>query len=441
MVCHETGRNLQHGRKVLRPCGENSATWTWWTAALLGLLTLSPILSAQQPSQDWQVEVRKYAEAQDWTNAMRVVERELGRAPQDVDVRAWRARVLTWSGHLADAEQEYNQIVKAAGNDPDLWMGLASVYLREGRWEEAIRTLGRAVELDPKRADLRSARGRALRASGARTEARLEFQKALELNPTSEEARAGLNSLRGEPKHELRFGFGEDLFSFANANHDQWTSLVSRWTQNWTTSAAGNFYQRGGTGAGKFAASVTGRAKRWGALTAGGATGHDNGVIPESESFFQYDRGWRVSETGLVRGVETAYAQHWYWYTTAHILTLAGTATINLPREWTWSLGLTEARSHFSGTNTAWRPSGTTRLGFPIASWGQRRLAGNVFFATGTENFAQVDQIGAFSSQTYGGGLRFQWTAKQDFTGFTAFQQRTKTRAETSLGFSYAIHF
>jgi tetratricopeptide (TPR) repeat protein len=405
------------------------------------LLTCSPCLNAQQSPQEWQAEVRKYAEAKDWTNAMRVAEKELARAPQDVDVRAWHARVLTWSWHLDAAELEYLQIVKTDRDDPDIWMGLASVYLRQGRTQEALRALNRAVELDPKRDDVRAARGRALRAAGERSEARLEFQKALELNPASDEARAGLISIRGEPKQELRFGFGQDLFSFANTNRDQWMSLVSQWTQHWTTNVAGNFYQRGGVDAGKFAASVTGRAARWGALTAGGATGHDNGVIPKSESFFQYDRGWRVSEGGVVRSVEATYGQHWYWYTTARILALNESVTIYLPREWTWSFGLTEARSHFSGSSPDWKPSGMTKLGFPIAGWKTRQLSGNVLFAAGTENFGQIDQIGAFSSHTFGGGLRLQLTARQDLNGFGAFQQRTNNRTETSFGFNYGIHF
>lgn len=408
---------------------------------ILCLLTFTPYLNAQRPSQDWQAEVRKYAEAKDWANAIRVVDQELARTPQEVDAWTWRARVLTWSGQLAEAELEYLRIVKVAGNDPDIWMGLASVYLREGRTQEAVRALNLAVELDPKRDDLRAARGRALRAAGKRPEARREFQKALELNPANEEAHAGLISARGEPKQELRFGFDEDLFSFASANRDQWTSLASQWTQHWATSVAGNFYQRGGIDAGKFAASVTGRATRWGALTVGGATGHDNGVIPKSESFFMYDRGWKVSEAGVVRGIEAIYGQHWYWYATARILALNESVTVYLPREWTWTLGLTEARSHFSGTSPDWKPSGMTRLGFPIAGWGQRQLAGNVLFAAGTENFGHIDQIGAFSSHTFGGGLRFQLTARQDLNGFAAFQQRTNNRTETSLGFSYGIHF
>src|SRR5467141_4947529 len=127
---------------------------------------------------------------------MRIVERELARAPQDTDVRAWRARVMTWSGHLAEAEKEYLEILKVSRNDPDNWMGLASVYSCEGKAEQALRALDAAVELDPKRADLHAARARALRAAGERSEARSEFQKALNLDPASMEARARLNSVR-----------------------------------------------------------------------------------------------------------------------------------------------------------------------------------------------------------------------------------------------------
>jgi hypothetical protein len=117
------------------------------------------------------------------------------------------------------------------------------------------------------------------------------------------------------------------------------------------------------------------------------------------------------------------------------------TALFYLPHDWTWSVGLTEARSHFSGTGAEWRPSGVTRLGFPIGGWEERRLGGNVFFAMGTETFAQLDQIGQFSSQTYGGGLRFQLTPRQDATGFAAYQKRTQDRREMSFGFGYGVRF
>ena len=395
----------------------------------------------QEQAPDWQAQARKYAQAHDWESALRIVDQVITRTPEDMDVRAWRARILTWSGRLAEAEKEYLEILKVSRKDPDNWMGLATVYLREGKIEQAQRAIDSAVELDAKRADLHEARARVFRAAGERNEAQLEFQKALNLDPASSEARAGLISVRGEPKHELRFGQDNDRFNFADANHDEWASLVSRWTPHWTTSVAGDFYQRGGAAAGKFVGSVTRRQPKWGAVTLGGAFGRDNGVIPKSEAFFDLDHGWKIGEANFVEAVEFSYGQHWYWYQTSRILTLNGTAIVSFPREWTLSLGMTGARSAFSGTGTEWRPSGNTRLGFPLGRWDDKRLSGNVFFATGTEDFAQVDQIGRFASQTYGGGLRFQLNTRQDVTGYAAYQKRTQNRTDTSFGLSYGIHF
>lgn len=402
--------------------------------------SVSPAL-AQDNAPEWQAQVRKYSEAGDWNSAMRIVDREIARAPQDADAHAWRARVLSWSGRLAEGEKEYLEALRLSPSDPDHWLGIASVYLREGRTEEALRALSTAVELDPKRADLHLARARALRARGERSEARTEFQRALNLDPASMEARSGLASSRGEPKHELRFGEDNDLFNFTSANHSGAVSLLSRWTPHWSTSFAGSFYERAGINAGKFSGAVTGRLPRWGSFTVGGAEGHDNAVIPKSEAFFDVGHGWRISEEYFLRAVEFDYGQHWYWYQTSRILTLNGTATVYLPREWTLSLGATGARSIFSGTGAEWRPSGMARLGFPLAGWNEKRLSGNMFFAAGTEDFAQVDQIGRFASQTYGGGLRFLITAKQDVTAYSSYQKRTHNRTDTGVGLSYAIHF
>jgi tetratricopeptide (TPR) repeat protein len=382
-----------------------------------------------------------YAEAKDWESAMRVVEEAIARWPEDMDVREWRARVLTWSGRWQSAESEYLAILKASPKDPDKWLGLAGVYLREGQSEQAVRALSTAIELDPKRADLHAARARALRTAGERKEARREFQVALSLDSRSDEARAGLLSLREEPKHELRFGNENDLFNFAGPNHDEWTSVTSQWTPRWGTSVVETFYQRGGVSADKFLASLTRHQPKWGGVSIGGAVGQDRSVIPKSEGFFDLDHGWKTSETGFVRALEISYGQHWYWYQASRILTLNNTIVVYLPREWMLTLGATGARSTFSSTGTEWRPSGSARLAFPLAQRGAQRLSGNILYGAGTENFGQVDQIGSFASQTYGGGLRFQLNARQDVTGLASYQKRTQDRTDLTFGFSYALHF
>jgi Tetratricopeptide repeat len=358
-----------------------------------------------------------------------------------MDIRACRARVLTWSGRLAEAESEYRNILAVVSNDPDIWLGLAAVYSRDGRTKEALQALHRAVSLDPKRADIWAAHASAVRATGFQEKAKLEFNRALDLDPTNVEARAGLVALRGELKHELQFAGNTNLFNFAGSGQDGGLTLISHWTPRWTTAISADWYHWDGTDAEKVVASVTRKSPRWGALTVGGAAAHDNGFVPKNEGFFNYDQGFRLHRTIFLRGLEIVYGQHWYWYSSAQIMTIHETTLLYLPRDWTWSLGLTGARSHFSGAGSEWRPSGMTRLDFPIAGAEGHRLGGNVFFAVGTEDFAQVDQIGVVSSQTYGGGLRFQLTSHQDVTGFGAYQMRSQSRTETSVGFMYGIRF
>src|SRR6476660_7369846 len=90
---------------------------------LVALAFVSRTFGQDQPS-DWQAQVRSFAEARDWDSALGIVDQAIARAPQDMDVRAWRARVLTWASRLADAEKEYLDILKFSERDPDNWMGL-----------------------------------------------------------------------------------------------------------------------------------------------------------------------------------------------------------------------------------------------------------------------------------------------------------------------------
>lgn len=388
----------------------------------------------------WQDDVRRCADKQDWATAMQIVERQITATPNDMDVRAWRARVLLWSGRLPEAQKEYLEILAVAPNDPDNWLGLGSAYWREGRSDLALPALNRALTLDPNRADIHVARGRLLRAQNHFAEAKQEYQIAMRLDTANEEARLGLLSLRPAPKHELRIGSETDLFNFMSTGHNEELSLRSRWTQKWGTAAGFAAYHIGGFDATKGLGELTYNSSKWGALTIGGAAAHDNGIVPEHELFVDYDLGFKV-DAGAIRGLEIDAGPHWYEYTSARILTARLISTVYFPQGWTWSLGLIEAQSDFVGTATEWRPSGMSKLGFPLVGGVEGRLGGNLFFATGTENFAQADQIGRFSSQTYGGGLRLRLTSHQDLNGVAAFQKRTQDRSEIGFGFNYGIRF
>jgi len=408
---------------------------------IIAMLFPAAVASGQGLTPAWQAQVRIFVELHDWLSAMAVIEQQLARAPQDMDVRAWRARIFVWSERFSEAETEYLEILKISPTDPDHWLGLANLYLREGKIQEAQWSISIAEDLDSQRADIHAARGRVLCAAGKQKESRSEFETALRLDPTSTEAHIGLISFAYVPKHELRIGQDDDRFNFTAADYSESVLLASQWSAHWATSVSGNFYQRDAINAGKFLGSVTRRQANWGALTVGGGVSHDNAIIPRSEAFFETDHGWRISETNFVRSTEFVYGQHWYWYQGARILTLKGMLIVFLPRDWTFSVGSTGSRSTFSGMGAEWRPSGMARLAFPLARWNTKQLSGNLFFGAGTEDFAQINQIGRFASQTYGSGLRFQLTKRQDLTGYAAYQKRTQDRSDTNFGWSYGIHF
>lgn len=429
-VCTGAGRFCQARRILL---GVSVALLACALVPLFGV--------AQQSPPDWQAQVRKYCDASDWSSALGVLDKEIARAPQDLDLKFWRARVLLWSGALAQAREQYQELVRLSPIDPDNWFGLANVFVREGKTQDALQSLDRAIQLDPKRPDLRVARASVLREAGKRSESRTEFEQALRLDPASAEARSGLHALRAEPRSELRIGNETDFLSYAAANQGNFANLATRWSPTWASSLGVAEYYRGGFFAEKFIASATARSRTFGALTAGGTVANDNAVIPKNEAFFDLDRGWKLSESRALRGLEFDYGQHWYWYQAARILALNSTTILYLPRDWSLALSAIGARSAFSGTGAEWRPSGSSKLSFPLATGKAAQLTGNIFFAAGSENFALSDQIGRFASQTYGGGLRFRFAERQDITCAASYQRRTQNRTDTYLGFSYGIHF
>jgi tetratricopeptide (TPR) repeat protein len=432
------------GVETKRPCGSSGLLCA---AFFLSTLALACPVRGQEQPQNWQTQVRKYCEAGDWPSAMRLVEAQIARAPQDLDLKAWRARVLSWSGHLVEAEHEYREILAIDRRDPDNWAGLAIVCLRDGKIKDALHAIETAVQIDPTRSDLHATYARALKLAGQPLEARAEFNRALSVGPANAEARAELAKSPQPTKagrtyqNELRFGVENDSLSYTVANQGQGASITTRWTPLWSTNLGGGFYQRSGIFADKFVGSVTFHAPSFAAVTAGGAIADDNAVIPKSEAFFDLDRGLANHDAKILKGIEFEYGQHWYWYQSARILTLNGTAVLYLPRDWSLTFGATGARSAFSGTGVEWRPSGVTRLSFPLAAWSTAKLSGNIFFAAGAENFASADQIGRFSSQTYGGGLRFDFSSRM-YANFTySYQKRTQNRTDGYSGAGYGIRF
>lgn len=398
---------------------------------------LCALACAAQSSPNWQAEIRQRVAARDLAAALGIAERRLTEAPQDMEARGWRARLLAWSGRWTEAETEYRGVLEAAPSDTDILVGLADVLNWQQRFAEALGVLDRAREVPPPRADVHTRRGKTLRAMGRRAEAREAFREALTLEPANREAKAGLDSVTDEPHHSLSVGSEFDFFSYTGEAQALWVNLRSQLSNRWGTNFTGSFHRRFGEDARKFTASTSYRASQRDTLTAGFAAAGDQGIIPKGEAFLEYGRSFPLSRQGLVRGVELGYRQHWLWFRAGRVLALGPNLLFYLPRDWMWSLQITAARSPFPGTAAEWRLSGLTRLRFPL----HRRGTGNVFYGVGTENFALADQVGRFSARTWGGGARFEISPRQDVSFHALYQDRSRGRTQTSFGLGYGIRF
>ena len=393
-------------------------------------------LVVAQAIDDWQSQVRKDIESQHIDAALAIVDQRLADAPEDLEAHGWHARLLAWKGRWTEGEAEYRIVLKDVPSDTEMLTGLADVLLWQQKYNEALQILDQARKLSPSAPEILSRRARVLALLGRRPEARSEYQQTLLFDSQNADARTGLDSLCENAKHELRLGEDTDIFNYTDAGQTQGVSLSSRWDRRWSTVLGVSTFQRFGQDAVKFLASTAFHltARDW--FTVGSAVANSQSVVPTNEAFFEYGHAFRI-ENRWIRGLESSYQQHWFWYQGAHVLTLNTSQIVYLPHSWTWSLNVTGARAGFQGTPVDWTPSGWTKLGFPL----QRRLTGNVFSGVGSENFAQIDQLGRFSAYTFGGGLRYQFAGREDITGYVARQNRTQGQIDTSFGLSYGIRF
>jgi YaiO family outer membrane protein len=396
------------------------------------------IAAQQEGKADWQAEVRQRITAKDLNGALSVAEIEIRNSPRNLEARGWRARILSWTGRWAEAEADFRMVLAVYPEDSEMLVGLANVLSWQQRFEEALELLDRAKQLQPGSAEVHNSRGRLFRSMGRTQDARTAFQEALASDPGNADAQRGLDSVREQPRHLLLLGSDFDVFNFTTQDaRGYFLNLRSDLSDRWTSVLETRFDRRFGEQAGRFSGSITYRFGRRDAFTFGGAAARDQGIIPKGEAFFEYNHGFSFSRTDFIRGVDFSLQHRWLWFESARVQTTSPGLLFYLPRNWQWSLRITAARSRFPGTVAEWRPSGITRLAFPL----YRRLSGNVFFGVGTENFAEADQLGRFSARTFGGGARIELGRLQEISFYLAHQHRSQNRTQLSIGVTYGVRF
>jgi len=422
-------------RRILNPHRKRLFRRRKSAFALLGVAWLLMFCPAAL-AENWQQQVRTDVDQHQIPAALAVVDRRLAEAPDDMEAHAWRARLLAWTGHWQQAETEYRLVLDKFPNDVDVLTGLADVLLWQQKYSEALAALEQARSAAPQNPEVLIRRARVLSLLQRVSEARAQFQAVLISDPANPAAINGLASLTGSSRYELRIGEETDFFSYTDNAQVETATLTARWNRKWSNSFGVSVYNLFGENAVKMWVDVVYRfhENNWVRVLGAGANPQD--VVPESEALVEYGHGFRFSGS-FFKGLESSFQQHYLWYRGAQVDTLNTTQIIYLPREWTWTLSATGSHTQFTNGESDWVPSGSTKIGFPLV----RRLSGNLLFAVGAENFAQVDQIGRLSARTYGGGLRYRFAESQDVTGFVAIQDREYGQRQTSFGLSYGIRF
>jgi len=408
-------------------------------ACLATIPTISYGLAAPvcESASDWVHLIRALVDGNKIDQAVSTVDEWLKSCPDDLDARTWHARLQAWTNHWKEAESEYHTLIQVSPRDVDLLMGLADVLIWQTRYKEALPYLEQARELDPYRSDCNLRHAQVLQRLGRAREAQIAYQEILAGDATSTEARKGLYQIQTEKRHEVFFNFGLDNFNYAENAESYSLELHSRWNDRWATFGSLSHDLRFGEKATGASASVALNFTSRDTLTVGASLAENKGIVPRREAEFGYGHGFRLSETGPIRGIEASYGQRWLWYRDTHLMILTPSAILYLPRDWNWLFQFSSSRITTVGNAPEWKPSGSTRLSFPIGN----RFTGHFLFATGTENFGYADQIGQYSMHTWGTGLRIRIDSGQEVIGHANYQRYSGDRTMTSVGVTYALHF
>jgi tetratricopeptide (TPR) repeat protein len=409
----------------------------WSPAVCIAILFfLQAFHASGQMIEDWQQHVRIEVQEQHFDAALAIVEQRLAEASDDLEAHGWRGRLLAWKGRWPEGEAEFRLVLRTFPDDVDVLTSLSDVLLWQQKWQDSLQIIDQARKISPSNPDILVRRARLLSLLGRVPDARSAYQEILKFDPENQTAKTAMADFGQATIHELRVGDDVDFFNYTGTAQTQGINLSSRWNEQWSTVLGVGIYQRFGENAAQFLASTAFHFTHNDWVSVGGAVADHQQVVPTHEAFVEYGHAFRFRNHWL-QGLESSYQQHWYWYDGAHVLTFTTNQIVYLPRNWTWTLAVIGARTGFPGTSVAWEPSGWSKLGFPLP----RHFTGNIFYAVGTENFSQIDQIGRIAGHTYGGGLRYQLAERQDLTGYVSRQYRNLNQTVTSFGLSYGIHF
>ncbi|HVH87986.1 MAG TPA: hypothetical protein VM912_14760, partial [Terriglobales bacterium] len=241
---------------------------------------------------------------------------------------------------------------------------------------------------------------------------------------------------RDIPKYSLTVATETDLFSFTSPVQAQSANFGINWNARWSSTLGAMSYRRLGQAAAELASGIAYRLTKQDSLSFSFGQGSHQQIAPLHQMSLDYDHGLKLN-LGILRGLELTGHSASIWFEGSQVTVLGGSAIAYLPRDWIWTFTGYQARTDFYGTGSSWSPAASTKLSVPV--WSRLRL--DAGFGVGAENYSNIDQIGRISARTYLGGAHYLVNRFQDFSVFTAYQQRSHGQTQTSIGGGYGFRF
>ena len=344
-----------------------------------------------------------FAEAVEMANAGRDADaltafRQLAAVnPGDHEARLWIARLHERMGNPERAEPVYRSVLLEDPARIDAALGVASTLLARGEAEETIELLEALEERAPRDAALLALLGQAHRLEGRTARAIGYFERAVAVEPTTDQRRR-LEDARLAYRHRVETrGFSEQFTGATPDSHSGDLTVNYRLTERLRVIGRGQVQRKFSTTEQRGGAGVEWQWNSRSTLRAHAIVGPGNLVMPEGDYLGELDYSYRRAVwTVGVRSFDFTGAR-----TTFFMPAVDWAATDRLSVGLRYAMAFTETSALSAATiGHSAHLRGTYRLWPRVVA-----LAG---YAAGVEDFENfsIDRIGDFRANTVSGGAR-----------------------------------
>lgn len=385
---------------------------------------LPACLQAQDPEQGAQrlIAQSRFSEARALYQQLSADDRN------NIEYRMWIARLSAWLEEYAAALAKYDEVLESEPGNTEALIGKAYVFMWQRRYSEAESILAEARKTDKENSEIEVALARLHHYQGRDRDARSHVNAALRMDPRNQEARDLGSELTLPPPVEVRIGYGQDRFSFADTGHMGYlnaaymgeTSRFGLQYEEW--SRFGERTRRAGFNV----------ARKWNGwwLRGGGTWGPGAVVVPRHEYTAGFARAlkrpwvldgdyrylrFRDAEVHLAAPAISYYFAKPSW------------AQVTLFNSWT-STNKQDSEAHQS-----WMAQYFHQIAKPIVL--------HAGYARGTESFdaLSIDRLGAFQANTYFGGAEIRVPPAYPTRWFCAYQVRSNNSRQASVGVNLTL--